>query len=797
MTDSNNLTRLHLYLQGHVQGVGFRPFVYRIATELGLGGFVRNSTGGVIVEVEGPFELIDVFVQRLINNPPPHVQYYKIERKFIAPLKQHTFQILSSHTEEGAVRWILPDIATCEECLKEIFDPQNRRYLYPFTNCTHCGPRFTIIEALPYDRSNTTMRHFTMCKDCFEEYHDPGNRRFHAQPNACWNCGPRVALWDKKGSTLAVDNQAIEKAAYAVEDGAIVAIKGIGGFLLVVRCDESKVVYRLRERKGRKWKPFALMVPNLECAHAICKLSHIEERILTSSAAPIILALKSQSIIQNEWKVCEEVAPGLDRLGIMLPYSPLHHILLRILNRPVIATSGNLSDEPICIDEQEALKRLSNIADYFLVHNRPIVRHVDDSVVMVVDETPIVIRRARGYVPMPILISRQLPPAISFGGHLKNAIAIGNDTTVILSQHIGDLDSPLSRKTVIKVAKDLATLFETKPQMAICDLHPDYGSTILANSSGLPVYQVQHHVAHVLCCMAEHNLSPPAIGVAWDGTGYGVDHTVWGGEFFLITEKGINRIATFRSYLLPGGEVAILEPRRTALGILFEIYGANLFQHNEWTYWLKSTGWTHKQIELLVKLLQSGRFCPRSTSAGRLFDAIASFTQIRHVCSSEAQAAMELEACADSLEQGYYPWDLIKQTPHEIPIEKSLFPLVSVGAKWIINWQPMIETIAKDINNGYNSSIISARFHNTMAHIILEVVKTIMNDIKLTVPVLLSGGCFQNIRLLSLLKALFKTEAIPLYFQSKIPPGDGGLCLGQLLALAWQKDPYFIKNNIS
>ena len=564
------MSRLHLEIHGAVQGVGFRPFIHRLATSLNLYGWINNSVQGVTVEIEGDLYQLREFMTRMEREKPPQSFIQSLESTYLDPVGYKSFEIRESSHSGKLTTLVLPDIATCNDCLEEIFDPQNHRYLYPFTNCTNCGPRFSIIEALPYDRHKTTMKMFQMCDKCRAEYEDPTNRRFHAQPNACPECGPHLELWDGAGKGLSSHNQALLDTAKAIREGSIIGVKGLGGFHLMVDATNQEAVQELRKRKRREEKPFALMYPSLNLIKSHCEISPLEERLLISPESPIVL-LKEKSG-SNE-HIAEAVAPGNPYLGIMLPYTPLHHILMTELNSPVVATSGNISDEPICIDEHEAPERLGEIADFFLVHNRPIARHVDDSIVRIVLDREIVMRRARGYAPLPISIKKKIPSILAVGAHLKNTIALSVENQIFVSQHIGDLETDAAFHAFQNVIQSFEQLYDSKPELVVCDAHPDYLSTQYAQTLNLPIQTVQHHYAHVSACMLENELEPPLLGVSWDGTGYGSDNTVWGGEFFLVSQDHYERIAHFRPFPLPGGELAIKEPRRSATGLLQEMYG--------------------------------------------------------------------------------------------------------------------------------------------------------------------------------------------------------------------------------
>jgi hydrogenase maturation protein HypF len=576
---STQIERAKAIVRGAVQGVGFRPFVYRLAKELSLAGWVSNSAQGVLIEIEGGGTSLREFLVRLEREAPPRAIIQSLEFSFLDAAGHRDFTIRESELKGAKTACILPDIAPCARCLAELSQTGNRRYRYPFINCTHCGPRFTIIEELPYDRANTSMKKFAMCPDCEREYHDPSDNRFDAQPIACPACGPQIEMWDEQGKVLAQSDEALHLVAGEIRAGKIVALKGVGGFQFIVDARNEAAVQELRLRKRRSEKPFALIYPSLELAREHCRVSELEERLLLSAEAPIVLL--------QRWSppLAPSIAPGNPYLGVMLAASPLHHLLMRELGFPVIATSGNLSDEPICTDEREALERLAGIADSFLVHNRPIVRPMDDSVARVVRGREMILRRARGYAPLPIHLKTPAPCVLALGAHLKNTVALSVGHEAFISQHVGDLETSEAHTAFREIAADLPRLYEAKPEVIACDLHPDYLSTQyaaeLAAQTHTPLLPVQHHWAHVLSCMAENEVDYPALGVAWDGTGHGNDGTIWGGEFLLAKADSYDRVAHFRQFRLPGGEAAIRQPRRAALGVLFETKGAKALDQGD------------------------------------------------------------------------------------------------------------------------------------------------------------------------------------------------------------------------
>jgi hydrogenase maturation protein HypF len=750
--------RDRLLVQGAVQGVGFRPFIYRLAGEMGIHGWVNNSAQGVMIEAEALRPQLDIFLAQIDAQKPPHSFIQHIMVETILPTGETTFEIRESNADGNRSTIILPDIATCPECLREIFDPTNRRYRYPFTNCTHCGPRYSIIEHLPYDRPNTTMRGFVMCPQCRAEYENPLDRRFHAQPNACPNCGPQLSLWDISGREIATCHEALLAAAEAIRSGLVVALKGIGGFQLLVDARKSFAVQWLRECKQRPDKAFAVMVATIEQAKAICEVSEREEEFLLSSEAPIVLLRR-----RNRNSLCAEVAPDNPNLGVMLPYTPLHHLLMDELDFPIVATSGNLSGEPICTDENEALARLNDIADVFLVHNRPIARPVDDSVARIMAGTKCILRRARGYAPLPIELSESLPVMIATGAHLKNTVAVSVGAQGFVSQHIGDLETPEAVSAFQHVLKDLQGLYEQPPELIACDLHPDYRSTLLAQELaqqfGKPLLRVQHHYAHILACMAEHQLSAPVLGIAWDGTGYGTDGTIWGGEFLSISKDSFERCAHLRPFRLPGGEQAIREPRRIALGLLLETYGENLPETPQ-------LGFSSKELALIKGAFFRRINAPRTSSMGRLFDGVSSLMGLRQKVSFEGQAAMDLEfACEGVNTDRCYPINMAHVTIEGRP-----------GGS-MMNWSLIVEGILADLAAGFSIAEIAATFHNTLLEMIVAV--AIQQQIE---QVVLSGGCFQNRRLLEGSIARLQEAGFRPFWSQRIPSNDGGISLGQIAA---------------
>jgi hydrogenase maturation protein HypF len=762
---------MRIVVRGAVQGVGFRPFVYRLASELGLSGWVKNTEGGVLVEVEGPPERLDRFLVRIPRDKPAVATIHGIEPTLLDPVGYASFEIAASARTggaEGVTAPILPDIATCPECLREMFDPADRRYRYPFINCTHCGPRFSIVEALPYDRPNTTMKAFSMCARCAAEYEDPGDRRFHAQPNACPECGPHVEWWDNRGKSLASHEDALSAAVDAIRAGRVVAVKGLGGFHLVTDARNERAVRRLRERKHRDEKPFAVMVPSLPPAGegGDVEAGEVEAFLLRSPEAPIVLVRRAPSS-----RIAPAVAPGNPWLGVMLPYAPLHHLLMADLRFPVVATSGNVAEEPICTREDEALERLGGIADAFLVHNRPIARHVDDSVVRVVAGRVLVLRRARGYAPLPVAMPELAAAGgadmLAVGGHLKNTAAITRGGQIFASQHVGDMSTAAAFDALRRVVEDFRRLYRFEPRRIACDLHPDYTTTRYAARlaadfhPALAVTAVQHHLAHVMACAAENEVTGPVLGVSWDGTGYGTDGTVWGGEFLRVEGGEFRRVAHLATFRLPGGDRAVREPRRSAAGMLYELLGENALARRDLPPF---AAFAEGEIGPLETMLRRGVNAPPTSSAGRLFDAVASLLGIRQQNHYEGQAAMELEFCTEGIETAErYPFDIV--SPASGPA--------------VLDWHPMVRAIMRDAEACVATGVIATRFHNTLAEAIASVARIVGEE-----RVVLTGGCFQNKYLTETTVDRLEAGGFKPYWHQRVPPNDGGLALGQLAAVA-------------
>ena len=781
---SSRTERARAVLRGAVQGVGFRPFIFRLAHDCGLTGWVENGAQGVRLEVEGSQEMVNEFLLRIKQEKPAPAIILSFEFSILEPVGYESFEIRSSDPSGEICALIMPDIATCDACLAEMFDPNNRRYRYPFINCTHCGPRYSIIESLPYDRANTSMKKFQMCPSCQQEYGDPANRRFHAQPNACPVCGPHVELWNGEGTPTAKKDDALKEAVEVVRSGNILALKGIGGFLLVVDARNAESVARLRQRKRREEKPFALMFPSLDAVSAVCEVSGAEERLLRSPEAPIVLLARKRRSVSEA--VAGEVAPGNPYLGAMLPYAPLHQLLMRDLGFPVVATSGNLTDDLLCIDEHEALARLRGIADAFLVHDRPIVRRVDDSVARIVLGREQILRRSRGYAPLPIPVAMESnAPTLAVGGHLKNSIALSVGSQVIVSQMIGDLDSAETRAAFVRTIDDLSAMYGIHEPQLVCDLHPDYASTIYAEMKSPNPRRVQHHIAHIAGCMAENEINPPVLGVSWDGTGFGTDGTIWGGEFLLLRDHTVGRTAHLRQFRIPGGDTASKEPRRAALGVLFEVLGNAAFSQKEIP---AVASFSREELSVVRRMLENGINSPLTSSAGRLFDAVSSLIGVCQRSTFEGQAAMELEyRIGGGHEDEMYSMAIRKRMDETAGgaggVNENRMP-------YVLDWELMVLEILEDLSRKTARGVIAAKFHHTLSDAIVRMAeRTGMHT------VVLSGGCFQNKYLTERSVQLLRSAGFKPFWNQRIPPNDGGISAGQIASVAMGLDDGRSKRN--
>jgi len=766
------LLRRSVVVRGVVQGVGFRPFVYRLAHEEGLAGFIGNDTDGVTIEVEGEAERLDAFVERLQAEMPPLARVDAVALRELPTLGETGFHIVASEVLGQVSTGIPADAATCAECLRELLDPNDRRYRYPFLNCTNCGPRYTITRRIPYDRPQTSMARFQMCAQCQAEYDDPLDRRFHAQPNACWVCGPRAFLVSASGAPVPADDP-VALCVNRLAAGEIIAIKGIGGFHLSVDATNEAAVMHLRERKHRYGKPVAIMVRDLVAAREICTLTDDEEALLQTPARPIVLARK-----RTDTAIADSVASGTPWLGVFLPYAPLQHLLFASGElQALVMTSANLSDEPIAIDNEEALTRLSGIADAFLMHDREILQRCDDSVAAVVDSAPQIIRRARGFVPLsvelPSTLHLEAPPLLAVGGHLKAVLAIARGRFVYQSQHLGDLENLTALEFFKEALEHLMRTFEIEPCAVVHDLHPGYLSTAwakeFAGERGLELIGVQHHHAHLAGCMAEHGLAGPVIGIALDGTGYGTDGHIWGGEVLVARLDGFERFAHLEYAPMPGGDAAVREPWRMALGAL---HAAGFDVESEQI--VRLLGAQASEARVLRRMVGRGINSPLTSSLGRLFDAVAAVVLNRRVVDYEAQAAIELEGIAvdepDRFEQGDYVPEL-----HEAEEGSGSVAVIRTGKMW--------KAVLDDLWRGVPAGRIAARFHAGIAEGFINAAANarIETDIN---TVALSGGCMANRRLARLLRAGLEDEGFTVLQHRQVSPGDGGLSYGQIVIAA-------------
>jgi hydrogenase maturation protein HypF len=760
------MRRVRFEVKGAVQGVGFRPWVFRIAEGLGLAGWVRNDITGVFVELEGEDGALAAFRHALKSAPPPLARIREVLESSTTLTKERGFRILPS--EPGGARsvLVLPDVATCPACLAEVLDPKDRRHLYPFANCTDCGPRFTIVTDLPYDRPATTMAAFALCAACRAEYEDPRDRRFHAQPIACPACGPQLEAWTPDGEVLARRHEALLAAAGALRRGAVVAVKGLGGFHLMCDARNEDAVADLRRRKSREEKPLALMVRDVAMGLTLVEIPSEAEALLSGPEAPIVLLNRRAGA-----PVASNIAPGRPELGLMLPATPLHHLLLRETGFPVVATSGNRSDEPICTDEREALVRLAGMADLFLVHDRPIARHVDDSVARVFAGAPRLLRRARGWAPLPVPVRAELPVILGVGAHMKTAVALSVGRQVFLSQHVGDLETPEALEAFTRVVADFEKLWGARPAAVAHDLHPGYASTAFARTfaheRGIPAIPVQHHHAHLAACLAENEVDGPALGVTWDGTGLGTDGTIWGGEFLLGDASGFTRVAHLRPFRLPGGDAAVREPRRTALAVLFEMFGERAFARED----LECVrSFSPGERTVLARMISSGLNAPVTTSAGRLFDALASLLGIAQKSSFEGQSAMALEAAA---------FEARGEAESGAHLPDPLRLVVAPDGPAVLDWEPLFLTLLRKSSLGISPLLLAFQFHAALADGILAAALHAGAR-----RVALTGGCFQNSLLTELAVARLEAAGFEVLLHGAVPPNDGGLGVGQILVAA-------------
>ena len=752
----NNHAAKRIEVNGIVQGVGFRPFVYNLANQYDLKGEVANTAAGVSIHIEGPPQRIQAFETDLAAKCPPLAHVVEISGRSESVKPYADFRIVKSRGQAQMATLISPDVSICDDCLRELFDSSDRRYLYPFINCTNCGPRYTIIDDIPYDRPRTSMRHFRMCAACQAEYDDPTNRRFHAQPNAYAECGPHVSLHTNHRESVDTDNP-IQKAADLIRQGRIVAVKGLGGYHLVADAVNSEAVIRLRKRKMREEKPFAIMSADLASIRKYARVQPAEKNLLTAIQRPIVLLQK-----KTPGFISEAVAPRNKYWGVMLPYTPLHYLLLNHGFTALVMTSANLTDEPIAIDNDDAFERLADIADYFLIHNRDIYLRSDDSIVKHTAGATRYIRRSRGFVPIPLFLNHAVPPILACGAELKNTICITKDDKAFLSQHIGDLENMITLDFFKLTVGHLQRVLEINPGIIACDLHPDYLSTRFAQEQqGARKIQIQHHHAHIVSCMAEHQLAGAVIGLSFDGTGYGSDGAIWGGEVLVAEAKQFDRAAHLAYVPMPGSAAAIKEPWRLAISYLHDAFGDHF-----WVLDLPVLKQNDPQkLKIMVEMIQKGINCPQTSSLGRLFDGVAAIVGIRNQVNFEGQAAMELEMLAASDSDSIYDFDWL------------------AGERIQILTAPIIRGVVQDVQNGLSIAQISIKFHNTLIALFTEICVGVRRDCDLN-RVVLSGGCFQNSILLSGMIHELASRDFEVFAHQRVPTNDGGIALGQALVAA-------------
>ncbi len=838
------MARMELSVVGTVQGIGFRPFVYRLAQSYGFSGWVCNHSQGVRVQVQGRDEALRDFAEKLRSEAPPNANILSIACEWLTETDEQGFRIVPSTPAAGVAPSLPADLATCTDCLRELESVAERRHSYPFTNCAHCGPRYSIVHRLPYDRKTTTMHAFVMCTHCQSEYADPGDRRFHAQPIACPNCGPKLRLLDASGSEQSREHAALQAAMQAICQGRILALKGLGGFQLIVDARNEAAVGELRRRKQRERKPFAVMFPNLLSVEALCELEPGVAELLSSASAPIVL-LRARP--DTSPRLAPSVAPAQPSLGVFLPYTPLHHLLLSGLSHPVVCTSGNLSEEPMAITNEQALTQLAGIADLFLVHDRPIARPVDDSVFQINLGTPQVLRRARGYAPLPMALPQRkpalesrLPSVLALGAHLKSTVSLVVSGQLIASQHLGDLSRLASVELLQRTVNDLLSFFEVTPDAIACDLHPEYASTIVAKelsqSLRKPLFQIQHHHAHIAASIAEHQLDGPVLGFAWDGTGYGSDGTLWGSECLLCSGSSFQRLSHISPFRLPGGDRAAREPRRSALGLLnaldsallvdpaLPVDPAQLVDPALLERRAKAL-FSSQELHILTQALERHFNCPTTSSMGRLFDGVAALVLGTPFAAFEAEAAMQLEFAA---------------TSDDAAVASEAYPLsLSRTLPWQLELPPLLRAMLSDVDRQLPKEQIALKFHLTLANYACEVAERCRAELSAGVPtgsattragachneqmdpaqpgagaraeasglqfgggngergtqglrasagepltVVLSGGCFQNRLLTRLVSERLERAGHRVFIPRRFPPNDGGISVGQAFLTA-------------
>ncbi len=761
---------VEIRVQGTVQGVGFRPFIYNLASRFKISGTVSNTGDGVTITAAAQNDRLNTFILAIEEQAPPLSRITSIKtRTAEGGIATGTFTILPSVAGSSATAAIPPDIALCDDCLRELLNPDDNRYNYPFINCTNCGPRFTIVEAIPYDRPGTSMKVFPMCRGCELEYYDPASRRFHAQPNACCTCGPHISLHDRRGAALNVEDPLAE-IANSLINGQIIAIRGIGGFHLAADGCSYAATQLLRKRKGRPDKPLAIMVADIAAAGVFCHLNSQESELLCSPEHPIVLLKKKDTNF-----LTDNLAPGVEELGVMLPYTPLHHLLFQQPNCPkaLVMTSGNISGAPICTANKDAISKLGSVADAFLLHNREIVTRIDDSVVKVINNSPVIYRRARGYAPSPVNISWKLPKIMGCGAGLKSTFCFGRNKSAFPSQHIGDLDNPAACDFYLESVEHLKNVFQFEPEAVACDLHPDYMSSRYAAGLELPLYQVQHHHAHAVAVMGEHAIEEPVLAVVLDGTGLGDDGTIWGGEVLQANLTSFKRLGHLSYLHLPGGDSAASEPWRIGLSALYNTFGPTGIQFSNLPAPLQKL--KAESVEVISTMLANNFNSPLSSSCGRLFDGIASILGVRQQISYEGQAAMELEALAKKAKTSSWPDDILPGNNTDL-----LSPPREKDGIWEIDSTKFVKMAMNGIANGDSIGAIGLQFHSLLIGSITELIKNLSYQTGIR-QVVLSGGCMQNSLLLEGLFSTLKRINLQVFTGSLLPVNDGAISFGQAI----------------
>ncbi len=771
------MIRLRVNVRGVVQGVGFRPAAHRLALQMGLAGWVTNTSDGAMVEVEGADSHVHEYVDLLASNLPSQAIIGAMTARKVPATGEDEFRILPSIEHGARDLAVPPDLAPCDACQREQRDPTDRRFDYPFIACSFCGPRYSVLTGIPYDRMRTTLADFPLCAPCLREYEDPADRRYHAESTACPACGPRIALVNARGQTIGDAGSALHDAADLLRRGGILAVKALGGFQLWVDARDRMSVERLRERKHRPHKPLAVLFASLDAVRACCEVSDQAAALLVSPQSPIVILPR-----RSEAGLAAAVAPGNPTIGAMLPSTPLHSLMTSLLQFPVIATSGNRSEEPLATDNQEALRRLAGIADLFLIHDRPIARPIDDSVMRLSDTGPVILRRARGYVPTTLPLAESVrgrgavPPILAIGGHLKNTVGFCDGERVILSQHLGDLSTAEAIRGFRQAVRDLSLLLEKRPACIACDLHPEYYSSAFAAEMArewrLPLLKVQHHHAHVASCMAEHGLTGRVLGVVWDGSGYGPDGTLWGGEFLLADYGVWERRAHLLPFRLPGGEHAVRDPRRAALSLLLRTFGDDALAtaRRLWPEW-------DREPSLLCTMIDRGVHTPTTSSMGRLFDAVASLTGLSGSSTFEGQAAMAVEFAAGRFAATMRDPDTDLTECYNLPLRVAMWP----GSPIVVDWRPLVQGVLADLERGRQPDRIAYGFHVALANLVSRVAVEAG-----VARVVLTGGCFQNMLLTRLTRQRLSAAGFEVYTHAHIPPNDGGLALGQVMVAAAQ-----------